>query len=328
MLCRGCGTPLAWSRLWLRFWRSLAAGLLTGLESLVTTIRGAPGASDFYLHGFEELTTASKQFIVRVALSSHVSDSCLHSFMGGSRVVRHLPALKEAALEEIGWLADLGDGTWSSLAGVSGEAASVLKPDTVAAGSIACAFVHSRYVTKAGQLPWSLACGDPAANLEALSEQPQLQEATAAKIWTLLRLGYNRQQLLAGLRLLLDAPWGTVAVDQQHASAEVIKRFHHEVGMETLLPKSLVHSMRKLLPNASPAENSIAELRGDPQAQVQTAFSGGAQADLYEGPCAGCGAVGQDRPEACATRGPENHHEEAFRLLPTDASRHGPPICC
>lgn len=242
--------------------RSLAAGLLTGLESLVATIRESPGASDFYFHGFEKLTTASKQFIVRAALSSHVSDSCLRSLMEDSRVMRHLPALKEAALEEIGWLADLGDGTWSSLAGISGEAASVLKSDTVAAGHIAWAFVHSRYVTMAGQLPWSLACGDPAANLEALKEQPQPQEATAAKIWTLLRLGYNRQQLLAGLQLLLDAPWGTVAVEQQHASAAVIKRFHHEVGMETLLPKSLVHSMQKLLPKASPAAKSIAELRG------------------------------------------------------------------
>eukprot|EP00972_Heterocapsa_arctica_P096300 14207510-Heterocapsa_arctica.AAC.1 len=61
-------------------------------------------------------------------------------------------------------------------------------------------------------------------------------------------MGFNRQQLLVGLQLLLDCPWGTVAVEQAHASAAVVKRYHHEYGLETLLPRSFVHGMRKLLP--------------------------------------------------------------------------------
>jgi hypothetical protein len=231
--------------------RSLAAGLLTGLESLVDTIRADPRASDYNLHGFERLSEAAKRFIMRAALASHVSDSVLSMLMGDSRVAMMLPDLRQAVQEEIEWLANLGGSVWSAMAGPGNEAAHVLRSDTIAAGHVSIAFLHHRYFAAAGELPWSLASGDPAANLEKLKSSPQPQEATAAKVWTLLQMGFNRQQLVVGLQLLQDCPWGTVAVEQAHASAAVVKRFHHEYGLETLIPRSLCHGMRKLLPQVS-----------------------------------------------------------------------------
>ena len=241
--------------------RSLAAGLLTGLPSLVATIRKDPKASDFNPHGFERLTATARKFVVRAAVSSHVSDAGLRTLMEDSRVVVHLPALKGSVQDEVQWLADVGGSVWTALAGASGEAASVLRSDTIASGHVALAFLHSRYIRAAQQLPWSLACGDPAANLDKLKDMPQPKEPTASKIWTLLQLGFNRQQLLVGFQLLLDAPWGTVAVEQQHASAATLRRFHGEYGLETLLPRSLVHGMRKLLPKPCLAEKVIAALK-------------------------------------------------------------------
>jgi len=305
--------------------RSLVAGLLTGLPSLIATIRQDPKASDFHLHGVERLTAAAKQFIVRAAISSHVSDAGLRALMEDSRVAMRLPALKECVQEEMQWLADVGGSVWTALAGASGEAASVVRSDTVASGHVSLAFLHSRYLLAAQQLPWSLASGDPAANLEKLKNMPQPTEPTAAKIWTLLQLGYNRQQLLTGLQLLLDCPWGTVAVEQQHASAAIIKRFHQEYGLETLLPRSLVHGMRKLLPKPSAAEKTIAALRAKIRRLKAKRPSGFGARQLYVKDLMGLAAewdkTGERRVPAGVRKTIVKQHSASFERMPAEMRR-------
>eukprot|EP00974_Lingulodinium_polyedra_P080966 7843964-Lingulodinium_polyedra.AAC.1 len=92
-----------------------------------------------------------------------------------------------------------------------------------------------RTLADARRLPWSLGAGDREANLVVLQAGPKPEEPVAAKIWHLLRLGYNRLQLNLGIDLLMDCPWGTASVERQHASATLLRKYHPEYGQETFM---------------------------------------------------------------------------------------------
>ena len=59
---------------------------------------------------------------------------------------------------------------------------------------------------------WSLLRGDPAEQLEELRGQAKPADATLAKIWTLLRIGYNFEELLQALSLVRDLSWSSVCL--------------------------------------------------------------------------------------------------------------------
>eukprot|EP00972_Heterocapsa_arctica_P058615 8644479-Heterocapsa_arctica.AAC.1 len=61
--------------------RTLVAGLLTGLDSLVAFIRRAPESSDFYTHGFAKLSSIIKKSAAAAALASFVTDAFLSEMM-------------------------------------------------------------------------------------------------------------------------------------------------------------------------------------------------------------------------------------------------------
>ena len=84
--------------------------------------------------------------------------------------------------------------------------------------------------------------GDVDENLTAAGPEPD--QPTASNIWRLVRFGYNRAQLKKGLSLLLDAPWGTSGAEQQHASATLLKKFHPEVGQDSVMEHAFLHTLR------------------------------------------------------------------------------------
>eukprot|EP00974_Lingulodinium_polyedra_P045921 4402472-Lingulodinium_polyedra.AAC.1 len=55
--------------------RSLAAALVTGFDSLVTTVREDPKASDFHIHGYERLSLLGKQFVFVAAMASYIPEA-------------------------------------------------------------------------------------------------------------------------------------------------------------------------------------------------------------------------------------------------------------
>ena len=239
--------------------RTLTAGLLSGLGSLVSRIRACPKASDFHIHGFERLTEEAIHFVVVASVSSYVSEGCLQELLGDSRVPMRLAFLKDCVQEEMAWLSALDGQVWTTLASVchsvTGEK---LRSDALAAGHISIAFLTNRMFNEAAKLPWSLAVGDQDHNLEELAQGPEPSEPTAAKIWKLLHIGFNRFAIKKALRLLLDCPWGTASAEQQHASATALRRHHPEYGTESLLLRSLVHTLRHILPGITESEQQEA----------------------------------------------------------------------
>jgi len=242
--------------------RSLVASLLTGLESLVAKIRADPVASDWNIHGFGKLSADARHFMVLAAMVAYPSDALLSELMEDARIPRRLTCLVQAVDAEVQWLADVGPTVWDTLASLlEGSSGQGLRSDCLHAVHISRGFMKLRFFSAAAQLPWSLAQGDKDANLQALKAGPQPQEPIAAKIWTLLHLGFNKHQLKQGLELLLDCPWGTASAEQQHASATATKRLHEEYSTESLRLKSLGHTLRLLLPSSSAEEKQLQKAR-------------------------------------------------------------------
>eukprot|EP00974_Lingulodinium_polyedra_P134167 11228301-Lingulodinium_polyedra.AAC.1 len=137
-------------------------------------------------------------------------------------------------------------------------APSILKSETLAAAHTSIGFVTMRCLAEAKKLPWCLGVGDVDSNLDSLLEGPVPQEPMAAKVHQLLSVGFNREQVKQALSLLLDCPWGTATVEQGHASGTLLKKFHPELGKESLVLRSFFHSFRRLLPGPTEGEKVLA----------------------------------------------------------------------
>ena len=171
-----------------------------------------------------------------------------------------LAFLKQYVLEEQQWLDGFPSQVWVPIAEVVGCAAPELRADTISAGRISVAFLHTRVFSEAEKHSWSLASGDIATNLEELANGPGPVERTARKIWRLLQLKFDRDDIQQGFQLLLNCSWGTAGAEQQHASAALVKQFHREIGNDMLLVRSLLHSIRHLSCQPTAEERQLERL--------------------------------------------------------------------
>ena len=229
--------------------RNLVAAWLSGFDSLVAATRADPKASDFHIHGYTKLTPDLRKFVAIAAFSSYTSEAVLAELIADSRVARRVAELEDAMAQEVGFLTSLKQPVWEAIGNVCGMTPGELRSRVLSAAHVANGFLYTKCLTPAKQLPWSLGVGDVDENLSRLAGGPLPAQPTAQKIWQLLRIGYNNAQLKIGLALLLDAPWGTASVEQQHASATVVKKFHPEISQESLMERAFLHTFRLLLPS-------------------------------------------------------------------------------
>ena len=232
--------------------RSLIIALLTGFGSLVQYARKQPQWSDYHLGAWDRLTPKVRRFVVLAGLSSYVPESVLALLMEDPRVLAQVPLILETLQEEMDFIDGLGAFTWNTLNSLfDGEDPGDFQAEVLSAGHRAIAYVNIKTLSEARSHPWSLAVGDMDGNLMALQQGPEPEEPVARKIWHLLRLGVDLKQVKQGLSLLLDCPWGTASAEQQHASGTIMRKFHPELGQESLMVRSLLHTLRHLMPQAS-----------------------------------------------------------------------------
>lgn len=227
--------------------RSLLWGLCVGLEAWVAMARADPSASDFYLHGFSKLSPAIKHYCVVASMVAYVPDVLLTEILVDDRVARRAARLQEAVSEEIFWLEGVGAFTWQRLAKVLGgvQEAWELRHAVVRGAHVAAAFMHRKVFSQMSEYPWKLCVGNVAANLDALaaSEEP-IRDSCAHKVRSLLKLGFNKDKLISAVQLLREVPWSSVPVEQAHASAAVLHRFHPEYGVGVLATRATLHQCR------------------------------------------------------------------------------------
>ena len=91
-----------------------------------------------------------------------------------------------------------------------------------------------------------LAIGDIEQNLESLKslETPPMDDSVIRKIWALLQDGCPQAPLVEAVGLLQHLGWSSSTVEQQHASATLVRRQHKKYGMQMLLSRAALHTAR------------------------------------------------------------------------------------
>lgn len=252
-----CCRPLIWC-------------LCVGLETWVSLTRADPSATDYHLHGFARLSPRIKKCCAVAAIAANVVDAVLVEALVDDRLARRADELRRLMMEEVEWVEGIELFTWDRLASVVGpqQTGVELASAAIHASHVQVAFADQKIFRVLASYPWKLAIGDIDANLDLLAVNAgPISDSTTHKIRILLAQGFNRQQLKEGVQLLQEVSWSTVAVEQAHASAACLHKFHPTYEGLMLSTRATLHQCRHLFltPPEAAAEakeaNRLARLR-------------------------------------------------------------------
>ena len=236
--------------------RVVCAGLLTGLEAVVDQVLRDPSTSNYHINGWQKMQQSHREFIVQAGMGSFLSENLTLALLEDCRVVRNFDQLSQIMEEEIEWVNRIPQTVWEALGGICGLSAQDIQSRCIRCTHVSGAFAHDRILTPASDLPWRLARGDIQKNLDDLEAGECPTEPTAAKIWNLLRLRWNRSSIEAAVKLFLQISWGVGPCEQQHSSAALAARFHPDLGPGTMQVRGFIRTMRHLLPNKTRDEKT------------------------------------------------------------------------
>ena len=229
--------------------RPLLWCLCIGLEQWVSLTRSDPGESDYHLHGFSRLSPTIKKCAAVASISANVTDAVLTEALLDDRLVRRAAELKQVMLDEVLWVQGIDSFVWDRLATVVGakQTGVGLANAAIHASYVQVAFAKFRVFNVLEAYPWSLAVGDIEDNLDdlAATDSP-ISDPTTQKIRVLLQQGYNRKQVALGVALFREVSFSTVAVEQAHASAACIHKYHPAYESLMLSTRATLHQSRHL----------------------------------------------------------------------------------
>lgn len=200
-------------------------------------------------------------FVAVAGLCSYVPDTFLVSLLEDDRVCRRLGESEASVLEEVEFVCGIEDSTWQALADAIGCSPMSLRSKVVGAAHIAAGFLTTRVFVHARSYPWSLCQGDIMEQLEhlhGLVEAPS--DATACKIWRLLRMGFSKSALVDALKLMASVSWSTTVTEQGHAQASSLRKAHQQYGAETLVTRAMLGAMKPLM-SRTPHEKRMHKLQ-------------------------------------------------------------------
>lgn len=227
--------------------------MLSGIDSLIGHVLGSNHCSDYHISGWLRVTDELRCFILVTAIASYIPDAFLGCAFEDDRVVQQLAYMQAAVSEEIEYVSTLPDPVWGVLSALAHCSPRFLQSITTRAAHVAAGFLDTRAFSAARMPPWHLCHGNREDNLQRLSEVVEIpSEATTSKLWRLLRLGYNRAQLLDALELMSCVSWSVKVTEQGHVHASSLNKLH-EHRAETLVCRAMLCSMRSLFA-ASPQE--------------------------------------------------------------------------
>ena len=220
--------------------------------------------SKFYLNGYARFTREARIFAVCSALSSRVPEGFQLSLMEDNRVAVRYDELWGVATKEMKWVVSVSDDVYESLArAVTGDECrpGMLKDEVIRAAHASYHFIWRRVLEPASNLPWRLCRGDLDENIDeiaSLSVPPS--EPCSRHMWHLIQEEFSRDQLKLVLELLGECPWSSLPAEQQHASVSLLHRWHPEYGVESLVCRSLMHQMVRILPQTSKVDKHISRV--------------------------------------------------------------------
>lgn len=226
--------------------RSILAACLCGLPDFVGEVLNDPNAHTYYLKGFLYLTDEVKALVGLIAASSFVADSLLAELMEDDRVPKRYTELQAELLMEVEYVESMSMPLFTMIADACGVNAFTLRHQVMSSVLTQAGFFSER-IRAAAELPWSLAHGPPGEALDRLVAGARPTDETAAKIFDLCNLGYNRPALEKGLWLLSMASWSSAPVEQGHVHASMLMKKHADYGEGTLSARAMLISMNALV---------------------------------------------------------------------------------
>ena len=124
---------------------------------------------------------------------------------------------------------------------------SALRHNALSAALVSQGFIVWRLRALHG-LPWSLCRGnldDNLRELESCDSPPD--EEVANKVYRLRRLGYSREMIKEGLRLLSNSSFSSVMTEEGHVFASALTKQHRQYIEETVRARALVASSHCLV---------------------------------------------------------------------------------
>ena len=238
--------------------RSLAVAMAVGLDQVVAMVMEDSSMSNYYIHGYSRVDVAMRKYIGLVVVTSVLAESVILALLEDGGLCRTVCQVNALTEEEFSFIASLEALTWNRLAvgiGDQGYQGPAMQHDAIHCAITQRAFLEKRFLAPLRELPWSLAIGDIATNLQRLhiGAHADLDSGCSAKIKELMALGWSTANLVCGIELLREIDWTTRSAEQAHGSAAVLHKFHPDVQQEILVARSLLRQGRALFREAQGA---------------------------------------------------------------------------
>lgn len=230
--------------------KALMAAQLTGIGSLVAYALEVGRASEYYLKGYGKLASVMDTAVI-IGVAGGLCDHFISLLMQDDRVMLSLDILADRLVLEQDILYDLPDAVYHILASMTSFCPAELRSRVVASALSSSTFISYKLFREATLLPWRLCDGCIQQNLEELRAGDCPEESVASQLWHLMHENYAMPALVDIVCHIRDLPWGTLGVEQQHASAALMKRMHPSMHQDLLRCRAHSHFMRALL---SPAQ--------------------------------------------------------------------------
>ena len=169
-------------------------------------------------------------------------------------------ALKETLDDEMQWLCSQPQRLWDRVGEAAGVPGEELRSASIHAALVSVAHIRENVIRVVESPPWSLAIGDVKANLAELATKPEPADLTTFKVWVAaVKLGPT-PELVEALTLVKDLSHVIKIAESQHARVGLIKKFHPEYHLMTLLARSIVSMLNLLLPLKTAEEKMVEKL--------------------------------------------------------------------
>ena len=230
--------------------RALMCSLLLGLDELVRITRDDPACSDYHLHGYSNLTQASRQLALVCAFASYPAEAGLQILLSDDRLAQQLQEFQTALAEEMDWLQQLPATTWDVLACGAGLEfqGSEARHIVLQAALTSLGYIYSHASSLFEREPWIWTQGDPSQHIGLLkSSGPEaFWHPVSQQIASYLNMGGDEDNVLAVFKLLQECSFSTMGVEQQHGSYATMHRLHPDYSMQSLSTRGFLHSCRAL----------------------------------------------------------------------------------
>jgi hypothetical protein len=229
--------------------RTMMRAICFGLHDIVQYIEDH-GGSMWFLKGIKNYSSHDVNvFIAMGAASSDISDEAMRITESDDR----LPVVVHdiiAAMQSKGKVtSSIPYKTWAVIAEAIDVTPELLIEKTMQASLASGAYIMYKLQPALEDI-YPLLVGNIEDNVNdaMLQKEPTQQWSTSWKVWTLLKSGYNRHEVIDALKLLSRCCWSTNMTEQGHASASVITKLHKRIySATTIQDRSVVYAANALV---------------------------------------------------------------------------------